>query len=224
MSAVLVNGYWEYDDGTRLKAISGAQELPEVTDASSFVTATNMDFVASWSPNQGDLYVDIGGVPYGDAEAAGYVGLSDAVRSGMSGDAYIGTTATNSSLSDILRTYGPEGSASGEQPGFTATDFGTGPAGAEGLKITDVFDIITKSLSTAAGIAFAGLAASKAGSANPGAPTGSAGAAPSVAQRLFGGYLPGASGNPVLPGSNSMSFVLIAVLGGLLIFFLARSR
>ena len=214
MSAELRDGYWYYDDGTRLKAISGAQDLEglEIGSPSDWVTATQMDFTATWSPTQGDLYVDLGGVPYGDPEAAGYVGLADFLRSGGDPEGYLGTVSTNSSLSDAVRG----GSEGGAFDPATFTPYQSGSGQPSGFNITNVIDSVSKGIAALGGVALGALALSKAPSGGQrdasGRPVGQ-----TLAQRVFG-MSPTAAGN-----APSMLFlVALMAAGGFLFYMLAR--
>lgn len=230
MLVTISGGYAVFPDGTRVRTISGAQEWdPGLGDQpADLVTAYDVDFVL----NVGGAQVDSGGgVPYGDPEAAGYVGLSDALRSGESADAYVGSVATNSSLSDILRSYGIEGTVSGPSEGGTYTTGGADPtnsiSGTQSWNITDVIDSAVKGIAAIGQIALSAVALSKSGgstggsSANPaaGAQGSFADSIRSLGQRIFG-YSPGPSGNPTAPAM--MTWLFIATLGGLLIFLLAK--
>jgi len=184
------DGWVYFDDGTRVRAISGAQDVNTLDfqalggEPSDLVEAFNVDFVLTVG---GDPSMDIGGVPFGDpADDAGYVGLSDALRSGDTGGEYIGNVATNSSLSDILRGNEPS-------PGFDVNQYNpNAPGTPSDWSITDVIDSVTKGIGALAGAAVSVFNATKSASGGQRAPSGATGQ--TLAQRLFGAN-PGASGN-----------------------------
>lgn len=208
MMFTLENGYVVFEDGSRIKAISGAQDLPDVQieTPSDLVDAFNVDFVLNVG---GDDMTD-GGVPFGDPDVAGYMGLSDFLRDGGDSGDYLGTVANNSSLSDAVRS-GSEGGA------FNPDTMSTAGAGqSSDFNITSVIDSVTKGILSLGQLALAGVAVSK--SPSGGQTTASGGTKPSLAQQLGLGLGPGVSGAPV----NMLFFAAILAAVGFVIFTLAR--
>lgn len=213
MDYVIEGGYAIFPDGSRVRAISGGQDLPTVdfqTDPNALVDAFNVDFVL----NVGGPVVDTGGVPFGDPAAAGYVGLSDYIRGGGNPELYTGTVATNSSLSDILRTTGGDVS---RESAFDPSVFNpNAPGTPSDWSITSVIDSVTKGIVGLGGTAIGLLNATRSPSSGQRAPSGGS-PGQTLGQRIFG-MNPGAGGN--LP--QMLVWAAFAAVGGLLIFTLGR--
>ncbi len=152
-------------------------------DPADLVQAFNVDFVLNVG---GEPLLDTGGVPFGDPETAGYVGLADYLRSGGDPESYI-ATVNATSTADILRS-------GGDSPGFDPAVYNPNPPGVPSdWNITDVFKSITSGIAALGGTAVALIGATKSPSSGQRAASG-APAGQSLAQRLFG-VNPGASGN-----------------------------
>lgn len=225
MTYRIQDGWVVFDDGARIRAISGAQEdllgasgpdLSSIVDASSYADATQVDFVLNIGYTPPDTE---GGVSFGDPEAAGYVGLSDAIRSGTEADAYVGTVAVNSSLSDVLRSSGQS-----PQEAFNPDQFNPNVnTSIPDFSVMDVVDSVVSNISKLTGAAISAYSAfGKSGGTTSSKPDSGtpAGSTPSLWQRLFGGPVstaPGASGNPVSPlllGGAVAAFALVLFLLG----------
>lgn len=163
------------------------------------------------------MILEYGGVPFGDPEAAGYVGLSDFIRSGGDSEGYVAAVNQNS-LSDILR-------GGGDSPGFDPAVFNAnGASVVKDWNITSVIDSITKGIGALGGIALGAVGLSRSAGSGSGGSAGTGNRAqpgqnqPSLASQMFGGLLPGAGGN--LPQMLMWGALLVA--GGFLIYTLAR--
>lgn len=218
----LESGWVIFDDGTRIRSISGAQEdllgasgpdLSSIVDASTYADATQVDFVLNIGYTPPDTE---GGVTFGDPAAAGYVGLSDAIRSGTEADAYVGTVAVNSSLSDVLRSSGQT-----PQEAFNPDQFNPNVnSSIPDFNVMDVVDSVVSNISKLTGTAISAFSAfgKSGGTTSSKATSGSPNTQPSLWNRLFGGPVstaPGASGNPVSPlllGGAVAAFALVIFL------------
>lgn len=216
-----IEGPWIiFDDGTCMASISGAQEnfsaIEFQSAAGQLVDDMRVDYVLNVGGDvsgTGGIALSDAGVPYGGDYAAGYTGLSDAIRSGYDPETYI-ASVNSGSLSDILR-------GGGESPGFDPNAFNpNSPTVSADWNITDLIGSITKGVATIGGVVLGAIGASKsAGSqSGPGSNTGTQGSSQPLAQRLFGGLTPGASGN--VP--SLLLYGSLAAIAAMLLFMLGK--
>jgi hypothetical protein len=201
---VIENGFIVFEDGTRVKAISGGQDEVAVDFSPDYVLNVNSD-LPSGTPTA-DLPGTLGGgVPFGDTTSAGNVSLADIIRTG--GDP---TMVDSGSLSDALRSgTGAPFDPSTLNPGVSSTDQ------ASSINVMDVVKTVT-----GLGAGIASIFLGRGGSSNPSANRSATNGTPTLAQRLFGTSV-GASGNTPNTGLMGMVVVALAVIG-IMLFFRAR--
>jgi hypothetical protein len=188
------------------------------------VKAFDVDFVLNVGGANMDYtqVTDVGGVPFGSDEAAGYTGLSDFLRGGGTGEEYV-STVNATSLSDVLRGGTPSPgfdpavySASGAVPGSSSV--------VTEWNVTSVIDSFTKGLATLGGLALGAVSLSRSGgsvgSAGTGSPSATGAGTPSLVQRLFGGLMPGPTGNP----PQTLMWGALAAVVAVAIFALVARR
>jgi hypothetical protein len=198
----IADGWIVFDDGTRVKAISGGQDAPTLDFSPDFVLNVNSDLPSSGIPET-DLPGELGGgVPFGDTTSPGNLSMADIIRTG--GDP---TMVDSGSLSDALR--------SGTGAPFDPSTFNPNVPAADQAGSVNVMDVVKTVTGLGAGIASIFLG--RGGSSNPAANRSASNGTPTLAQRLFG-MNPGPAGST--PNSNMLG-VLVAILAviGFIIFY-----
>jgi hypothetical protein len=187
------------------------------------VKAFDVDFVLNVGGANMDYtqVSDVGGVPYGSEEAAGYQSLSDFLRDGGSGEAYV-SSANSSSLSDILRSGTPS-------LGFDSAVYdssGAVPGSSNVItewNVASVIDSFTKGITALGGVAIGAATLARSGGSTGTSGSGSRSATgagtPTLTQRLFGGLSSGPSGNPP---QTLMWGALVAVVAVAIFALVAR--